>query len=507
MRTGYERDGKAGLKMERLQENLFKPAQVMNWEATKDAASLLERIIFYTLLVLIALAAVPYGTVEPHWEAAFECVVFALMALWLVEGYLRGTFSFQLSPLLAPLLVLIIFAFLQTIPLWRSQIAGIEIRQAISADFYETRLFAVKVLAITLTLALLIRFTSNHLRLRTLVYLVIGIGVASAIFGLMRQTFQLDAPAFILSYLTPGRGYGQFINRNHFAFLMEMSLGLALGLVAGGAVRRDRMPVYLGAILSLWTTLVLSNSRGGIFSMLAQLIFIALLLPAVRNRKAASERCVPEQRRLLRFSNLFVVRLLLVACLIAVMSLAVVWVGGDSLLTRLESVPVEVSEESADLRIGERRINIWRATLELIKAHPVNGVGFGAFATVIPRYHDAAGGITPQQAHNDYLELLASGGLIGLAIGVWFVTTLILLARQRLRSEDCFRRSACLGALTGIFGVAIHSFLDFGLHPTANALVFVALIVIATKKVDRDKSSSMLHRQGVHRSVSLGPPC
>jgi O-antigen ligase len=241
--------------------------------------------------------------------------------------------------------------------------------------------------------------------------------------------------------------------------------------------------------------------------MLAQLIFIALLLPAVRNRKAASERCVPEQRRLLRFSNLFVVRLLLVACLIAVMSLAVVWVGGDSLLTRLESVPVEVSEESADLRIGERRINIWRATLELIKAHPVNGVGFGAFATVIPRYHDAAGGITPQQAHNDYLELLASGGLIGLAIGVWFVTTLILLARQRLRSEDCFRRSACLGALTGIFGVAIHSFLDFGLHPTANALVFVALIVIATKKVDRDKSSSMLHRQGVHRSVSLGPPC
>jgi hypothetical protein len=66
---------------------------------------------------------------------------------------------------------------------------------------------------------------------------------------------------------------------------------------------------------------------------------------------------------------------------------------------------------------------------------------------------------------------------------VWFVIVLIWFARQRLRSGDCFRRSACLGALTGIFGVAIHSFFDFGLHPTANALVFMALVVIATAKV------------------------
>ena len=39
-----------------------------------------------------------------------------------------------------------------------------------------------------------------------------------------------------------------------------------------------------------------------------------------------------------------------------------------------------------------------------------------------------------------------------------------------------------MGALVGIFGVAIHSFVDFGLHMTINALVLFVLIVIAVYK-------------------------
>jgi tetratricopeptide (TPR) repeat protein len=98
----------------------------------------------------------------------------------------------------------------------------------------------------------------------------------------------------------------------------------------------------------------------------------------------------------------------------------------------------------------------------------------------MPGYHDASGRLTPRQAHNDYLEILASGGVIGFALAVWF---LVLLARRivpHLSSNDQFRRAVCFGACVGLFGVAVHSLLDFGLHMTINALLFTCLCVLAT---------------------------
>jgi O-antigen ligase len=103
----------------------------------------------------------------------------------------------------------------------------------------------------------------------------------------------------------------------------------------------------------------------------------------------------------------------------------------------------------------------------------------------------------PQQAHNDYLELLAGGGVIGFAFGTWFVLTLVKHARERLRSKDPFRRAACLGALVGLFGIAVHCLTDFGLHVTINALVFVALVAVAVVPVgDEDQLAKSSQRFG-----------
>ena len=188
---------------------------------------------------LIPLAAIPYGTVQPQWEAAFECSVFALVALSIIEGLVSGVWHVSGSSLLLPLLAIIVFAFLQTLPLSVKSTAGIEAWRTISADPFETRLFAFRLLALTLTLGLMMCYTSSPRRLHALIYVVIGVAVASACFGLARETPQFPTPFFILPYLERGMGYGQFINRNHFAFLMEMALGLTLGLIAGGGVRRD----------------------------------------------------------------------------------------------------------------------------------------------------------------------------------------------------------------------------------------------------------------------------
>jgi len=77
---------------------------------------------------------------------------------------------------------------------------------------------------------------------------------------------------------------------------------------------------------------------------------------------------------------------------------------------------------------------------------------------------------------------MASGGLIASALVLWIVVIWVRSARRRLALNRGAYRAACLGALTGIFGAAVHSFVDFGLHITINALVFCVLIAIILLK-------------------------
>jgi hypothetical protein len=41
--------------------------------------------------------------------------------------------------------------------------------------------------------------------------------------------------------------------------------------------------------------------------------------------------------------------------------------------------------------------------------------------------------------------------------------------------------------VAGIFGIAVHSLFDFGLHINTNALIFIALVVIATVGAEEGK--------------------
>src|SRR5258708_33972351 len=134
-----------------------------------------------------------------------------------------------------------------------------------------------------------------------------------------------------------------------------------------------------------------------------------------------------------------------------------------------------------DNHTNTSRKEIWAGTWPMIKEHPLAGVGFGGYWIGITRYHRASGEMTPQQAHNDYLELMASGGVIGCALAGWFLVVVLKGARRRSRSTDPYYRATCLGGLAAIFGVAIHSFVDFGLHITINALIFVAVTVIVVQ--------------------------
>jgi O-antigen ligase len=413
-------------------------------------------------------------------KALFECVVLALAALWIIEGLLTGSWWRPVHRLLVPGLALLAYAFLQTLPFSRANIGGgIEgsVWRALSFDPQSTRLAALKFLAYILVLGLLLRYTNTRRRLWALIYLVVGIAVLSAVFGMVRQMTQHEA-GFVLPGLMPGFGYGQFINRNHFPFLMEMALGLTLALIVAGGVRREQMLIYLAPVLVLCAALVLSNSRGGILSMISQMFFLVLIYSVGRPRRDTPEK----PTWLLRLARSYVARALIITALLMGLVFSVFWLGGERLAGRFaENAEITAIELSG--RDVTPRKQIWRSTWQVIKAHPVAGVGFGAYWVAIDEFSDRSGKFKPFEAHNDYLDILASGGLIGLALAGWFVFRVIKGVRTQLRVTDPFRRAACAGALIGLFGVAVHSLVEFGLQTTVNAVIFVVLIAIAIAEI------------------------
>jgi O-antigen ligase len=443
-------------------------------------ARILGTIVFVTLLCLFVLTAIPYGTSQPWWIAAFVAIAFTLAILWLVDGAITDSWFAGSLSLAIPATALAIFSFLQTVSLSKQSESPGALTfapwNAVSSDPYQTRVFALVLLALTLSAVMLARYATSERRMRIVINLVILVAVASSIFGILRQTMQ-HSPGFGLPLLVLDGGYGQFINRNHFAYLMEMALGLALGLILGGGAKREQALIYLVALLPIWIGLVLCNSRGGLIAMLAQIVFAALLYGLVLRRSQSRE---PQSKTFGVLQSLPVGIVLTLALVFGVV-FGTLWLGGDRLATRIEDRS-EISGDAVALRQGVTRNEVWKATWQMFKAHPALGVGMGGYWAAIPAFHDASGTMTPQEAHNDYLELLASGGVVGFSLALWFAAVVLKRTRENLMTPNRFRRAACFGAAIGIAGVAVHSLVDFGLHTIVNALVFTTLIVIATSK-------------------------
>ena len=225
---------------------------------------------------------------------------------------------------------------------------------------------------------------------------------------------------------------------------------------------------------------VLSRSRGGLLTITVQILFAGLLFVNFMTSATGSHSI---GRRWLRWARSLAMTTVIAGILLVSIVAGVAWLGGDQLATGVETATVEMSGlDPAGIHQGVRRRDIWRATWLMFKAHPIAGAGLGGFWAEVPVFHDASGVLTPQQAHNDYLELLASGGILGAVLFIWFALALIREASRSVRISEGFQRAVSLGAIIGLVGVGVHSIVDFGLHITINALVFVVLLAVLSMK-------------------------
>jgi O-antigen ligase len=158
-------------------------------------------------------------------------------------------------------------------------------------------------------------------------------------------------------------------------------------------------------------------------------------------------------------------------------SLALVgWIGGSEVSRRIATVsPHEHFELGNDIRS-----TIDRDALHMFANRPVLGFGAGTFREVYPQFRSLYTNFLIDHAHNDYLELLAETGIVGLGICCWLIWTSTRAALGKIRNwPSDVNGAVSLAALLGIAGILVHSFVDFNLQIPANAALFCALCGIA----------------------------
>jgi O-antigen ligase len=481
--------------------------------------ALLDKAIAAGLMLAIAFTTLALGTVEAWSIALFELIVIFLLLLWAAKAILEKHLAINAPAAALPLGAFVLLGLTQSIA-----IPGSDGRiSSLSMDVEATRGAVPVIFFLFVCFLITANFFTSSERLRTLANFLIIFGLVLAVFALV-QHFTWEGQLFWFRPApTAGAGTGgPFVNRNHFAGYMEMLIPTPIALALSRAVRGEARLFYGFAAAIMGIAEAASLSRGGMVSLTAALLFIAAvstlrrevrgarsevgggrlevrggarsevggariedrlepgtsdLAPRTSDIAPRTSHLAPRTSRFNLRSSIFV--LLIAAAIVA----GIFWVGADSgLAERLAGSQFDASPYS---RAGMRA-----DTLRMFSAHPILGVGLGAFQTVYPIYDHGNGSTLIEFAHNDYVQTLADGGIVAGALAIWFIIVTFRAFVRGIRLRDPLRRGLALGAGAGIFAILVHSLFDFNLQLPSNALLFLALSAIVASVAGGQKAES-----------------
>jgi O-antigen ligase len=273
--------------------------------------------------------------------------------------------------------------------------------------------------------------------------------------------FREHSNGLMYGFFKPNRGgsdqFGPFVNRNHFGGWMVMTVTLVIGALCGqiesakgpaSGRRRHRLEwlssgeptgivMVAGAVLICMVALVWCLSRSALLGFgFATLMFMWLL--AGRQRLSTGRR-------------------------LALLSV----IGGVLLAGMARRGPRVIATFFTDPRDLFSRFEAWRDGWALVRDFPWTGTGMNTYPTAMLFYQKSNQGAFVAQAHNDYLQLLAEGGLLVAVPALLAIVLLVLAIRRNLRAAR----------------IAVQEMFEFSLQIPANALLFSTLAALALTPV------------------------
>jgi len=393
------------------------------------------------LCLLLAFSVLSFGAVEVWSGSMVEIGAAVLFVFWALLACRNSAEKIQWNPLNWPLLGLIGIGIVQL--LFRR-----------TAYPFLTRTELLKLASYLLIFFLAAQAFRTRRDFSRLAWFVVAFCFLISLLAII-QHFTSGGEIYWLSeYKMQGEPFGPYVNRNHFAGFVELTLPIGLALTAFRGVPKELYPLTTLLTIVPIGALVLSGSRGGIIGFGFE---VGILVVLVQNRQAWHRGRV------------------IAGAVVALVALAfVVWVGASRAIERFSGL------KSPEVTLS-RRASMSRGAAHIFFDYPIMGSGLGTLVDVYPRYETAYDGKLVDHVHNDYMELLAETGLLGGACAFGFLWLLYREARKSFAAEQGrFSRGLHAGAIVAVSGLLLHSSVDFNLHIPANALLFLLQACIAT---------------------------
>ncbi|HEY3137910.1 MAG TPA: O-antigen ligase family protein [Blastocatellia bacterium] len=456
-------------------------------EAAKDHLSKTIRVVFLVAVVFTALA---HGAVEPWSVFVFEGIIVIILLLWSVKVAADRRLSLNVPSIFFPIVSLIAVALVQSVALTD----GSGRWMSLSKNVESTRGAVIVLIFLSISFLIATNFFDTRRRLSGVAQFLVIYGLAMAVFALV-QHFTWNGSFYWLRHTEMTSPFGPFANHNHFAGYMELLIPLAVALVLRRAVRPELRMLYGFAAAMMGVAAVLSLSRGGIISVAASMIFLAVMSYRVsrRTEPVGDTRGLPQ----------FVSQSAIVLVIVAVITAGIFWIGADPVINRVTRGQAPAGQTSTESFFSSRGW-VWRDTFTMIRANPLLGVGFGAYETAFSMYTKSDGSLRVPQSHNDYLQIVADCGIVGGLIALWFIVLVFRSVVRGARSRDPLVSALALGSGAGLFAMLVHSLFDFNLQVPSNALLFLLLSAVATRAgafaVDREGSTALRPSRTAARS-------
>ena len=453
-----------------------------------EPTSFYSRNAFLLTLALPFILTVAYGGVDV-WALIPLSLLTMLAAVFLtVDSLKSGLVRYSSSPLQLPVAALLTLAVFQLLPLRNAGLAAelpnTSVAASLSMDPSATSYFAIRLLLLLFFFASVLSALISEKRIERTSVFVIIFGALMAFVGILQRLASPDA-IYGMRPTPQAIPFGPFVNQHHFAAFMEMTIGLVLAILLSRSTKHDRRALYLIALVLMLIAVIMTGSRGGLIStfVVISIVLGAIYLGRSRPRTAVEDATGPAL-------------IIAAGVILLVVGGAVVFLGGADPLVR----GIGLQSGQSDPTSG--RMHFWGVAWRIFLDHPIIGAGFDAFGVAFTRYDTWNGFFRVEQAHNDYLQILADGGILAFACIVSFLFLFLKLSLRQVDRSEGKRRAIAIGAFAGCCGIVVHSIFDFPLRTPSNSYFFLLLAALATAELGRAKTELRRRKQSQEQPVT-----